>query len=98
VTRLLWSPRASSDLDLIREYISRDSPVYADLVIQRLVLAPERLIQFPEIGRVVPEVMSSPNLREIIVRPYRVVYRIRPGLVEIVTVFRSSRQFPADLE
>jgi plasmid stabilization system protein ParE len=97
VTRLLWSPRASADLDLIREYISRDSQVYADLVIRRLVLAPERLIQFPEIGRVVPEV-GSPQLRELIVRPFRVVYRIRPGLAEIVTVFRSSRQFPADLE
>ena len=97
MTRLLWSPRASSDLDLIREYISRDSPVYADLVIRRLILAPERLIEFPEIGRVVPEV-GSPHLRELIVRPFRVVYRIRPGLVEIATVFRSSRQFPADLE
>ena len=97
MTRLLWSPRAASDLDLIREYISRDSPVYADLVIRRLVLAPEQLIQFPEIGRVVPEI-GSPHLRELIVRPFRVVYRIRPGLVEIATVFRSSRQFPADLE
>jgi len=97
VTRLVWSPRASADLDLIREYISRDSPAYADLVIRRLVLAPERLIQFPEIGRVVPEV-GWPHLRELIVRPFRVVYRIRPGLVEVATVFRSSRQFPADFE
>ena len=96
MTRLLWSPRASSDLELIREYISRDSGVYADLVLRRLVLAPERLTEFPEIGRVVPEV-GLPHLRELVVRPFRIVYRVRPGSVEIVTVFRSSRQFPADV-
>ena len=44
-------------------------------------------------GRMVPE-RESPEIREVIVRPYRVVYRLRPGRVEIVTVFRSSRQIP----
>jgi toxin ParE1/3/4 len=96
VRRLLWSPRAASDLELIRDYISRDSRVYAEFIVHRLVLAPERLIQFPEIGRVVPEV-GSPQLRELIVRPFRIVYRVRPGAVEIATVFRSSREFPADI-
>ena len=97
MTRLLWSPRAASDLELIREYISRDSQVYADLVVRRLIRAPERLVQFPEIGRVVPEV-GSPYLRELIVRPFRIVYRLRAGAAEVVTVFRSSREFPADIE
>ena len=96
MTRLLWSPRALSDLERIREYISRDSPVYAEFVVRRLVRAPERLVDFPEIGRVVPEV-GSPQLRELIVRPFRLVYRVRPRSVEIVTVFRSSRDFPADV-
>jgi plasmid stabilization system protein ParE len=53
----------------------------------------ERLGAFPESGRVVPE-LDKPEIREVIVRPYRIVYRRRPGLVEIATVFRSSRQLP----
>ena len=38
----------------------------------------------------VPE-FGSPNLREIIVRPYRVVYRVRGDVVEVVTVTHSAR-------
>jgi plasmid stabilization system protein ParE len=42
---------------------------------------------------VVPE-RGQPEIRELIVRPFRVVYRLRGDAVEIVTVFRASRQFP----
>ena len=67
--------------------------MYADLVVQRLVRAPERLQQFSESGRIVPE-LGQPELRELIVRPFRVVYRIRDDSIEIATVFRASRLFP----
>ena len=97
MTRLRWSPRSVDDLEAIRGFIARDSSQYADLVIQRIVAVADRLTQFPEIGRIVPEV-GEPRLRELIVRPFRVVYRIRPDLVEVVTVFRSSRQLPQIVE
>ena len=96
MTRIEWSPRSIADLDSIQSYISLDSSVYADLVVRRLVAAPERLMRFPEIGRVVPEV-GEPLLRELIVRPFRIVYRLSPARVESVTVFRSSRLFPAEI-
>jgi addiction module RelE/StbE family toxin len=92
VTRILWSPQALSDLESIRDYIAHDSPRYAELVLRRLVAAVDRLETFPESGRVVPE-RDAGDLREIIVRPYRIVYRLRPGVAEIVTVFRASRLF-----
>ena len=38
--------------------------------------------------------LDRPEIREVIVRPFRVVYRYRGEAVEIVTVFRSSRQIP----
>jgi len=53
----------------------------------------ERLETFPESGRIVPE-LDRPEIREVIVKPYRVVYRYRGEAVEIATVFRSSRQIP----
>ncbi len=37
-------------------------------------------------------------IREVIVDPYRVVYRFRGEAVEIITVFRGSRSFPTDLQ
>ena len=48
---------------------------------------------FPESGRKVPE-RDDPEIREVIESPYRVVYRVRAGTVEIATVFRASRLFP----
>ena len=93
MTSLIWSPRAIRDLESIRDYIALDSPAYAELVVRRLVQAVERLSVFPKSGRMVPE-RNSPAIREIIAGPYRIVYRQREELVEIVTVFRGSRSFP----
>jgi toxin ParE1/3/4 len=93
VKQLVWSPRAAADLEAIREHIAYDSELYAGLMVSRLVAAPSRLIQFPELGRVVPE-FGEPDLREIIVRPYRLVYRLRGEFVEIATVFHAARMFP----
>jgi addiction module RelE/StbE family toxin len=93
VRRLLWSPQALRDLEGVRDYIAIDSARYAALVIERIVIGVERLSTFPESGRMVPE-HNDPSIREVIVKPYRVVYRLKPGLVEIATVFRASRMFP----
>jgi plasmid stabilization system protein ParE len=62
-------------------------------LLRRLVAAVERLQFFPESGRIVPE-RQDPEIREVIVTPYRIVYRLRRGAVEVVTVFRGSREFP----
>lgn len=91
---ILWSPQALHDLTSIREYVAVDSPRYAALVVERIVRSVERLEDFPRSGRIVPE-RGDPNLREVIVTPYRVVYRLRGEQVDVVTVFRASRLFPA---
>jgi toxin ParE1/3/4 len=93
VTPVIWSPQSLHDLETIRAYIAADSTAYAELVVRRIVAAVERLRTFPESGRVVPE-RDAPEIREVIVSPYRVVYRVGPEVVEIITVIRGSREFP----
>lgn len=93
---ILWSPQALHDPESIREYIARDSTLYADLVVRRIVAGVDRLASFPESGRVVPE-RGDPKIREVIVKPYRIVYRRQSAEIEIVTVFLASRLLP-DLE
>ena len=89
---ILWSPRAEADLKEIRAFIETDSPAWADLTVRRVVAAVERLREFPDSGRMVPE-RQSPDLREVVSGSFRIVYRRRPALVEIATVFRGSREF-----
>lgn len=94
MTAILWSPRAEADLKEIRAFIETDSPAWADLTVRRLVAAVERLRDFPDSGRMVPE-RQSPELREVVSGSFRIVYRRKPTLIEIATVFRGSRDFSA---
>ena len=94
--KILWSPQSLRDLQAIHEYIARDSGHYADLTVARIFAGVERLVQFPNSGRVVPE-RNQPEIREIIVGRFRVVYRMRESTIEIATVFRASREFPENL-
>lgn len=87
---LFWSPKAIKNLEEIAEFISRDSPLYAPIFVQKIVSSVERLINFPLSGRVVPE-FENKNLREIIFHNYRIIYRIKVRDIEIVLVTHSSK-------
>jgi toxin ParE1/3/4 len=82
------------DLQAIRDFIGRDSPRYATMVVERIVGAADILDRFPLAGRKVPE-HSREDLRELVRPPYRIVYRVVDDGVHIVTVFRSSQLIPA---
>ena len=88
--RLIWSPQAVEDVEAIRSYVARDSEQYANLLVERIVAAVDRLEAFPRAGRVVPEV-GDQSLREVVYGTYRIVYRLKPEVVEIVTVFHAAR-------
>ena len=85
-----WTPQAADDLESITEFISQDSPHYARLFAADIILAVERLIDFPKLGRIIPEI-NNPCIREIPLGNYRIVYRLRNTLVEILTVHHSAR-------
>lgn len=74
MTRIVWAPQAVEDVEAIRAYVARDSPHYAQLVIDRIVAAVAPLEGSPRSGRVVPEV-GDESLREVIHGNYRIVYR-----------------------
>jgi len=96
VTKVRWTEQAADDLRSIREFIERDSPQYGRMVAERIFDSTTRLEAFPLSGRVVPE-LGRPDLREIVVGDYRVVYRAESDACVLLTVFRSSRLFPVGL-
>ena len=96
MTQIIWSPQAADDIAGIQTYISADSVQYAELVVRRIMARVEQLATFPDSGRVVPE-RHVAAIRELVVRPYRIVYRFQGSAVEIVTVFRGTREFPSDV-
>ncbi len=90
MTRIEWTVPAVEDLQEIRDYIARDSTLYATATAELIITACENLADFPKRGRMVPEI-GDPQLREIIVQSYRVVYRIKRTRVEILSVIHGAR-------
>ena len=87
-----WSVPARNDLKQIHDYIAEDSKYYSRRVIQEIVAKTETLTDFPEIGRIVPEI-SDQNIRELIVYSYRLVYEISAGGIEILAIIHGRRDF-----
>ena len=90
MVRIIWSPDAAVDLETICDYIAKDSEHYARLFAQGIINVIERLLIFPESGRIVPE-YNQKDLREIIFQNYRIVYMIKSDTVEIVTITHGAR-------
>jgi plasmid stabilization system protein ParE len=93
VAAVAWTAQALDDLDAICLYIARDAPRVAQLFAARAFDATDRLAEFPLSGRVVPEV-NRPDLREVFVDSYRLIYRWTGSVVEVLTVHHGSRRLP----
>ena len=86
-----FAPPAVADLEEVQAWYQRlDAPEVGARVIAELIEQIERLSEFPESGRVVPE-FDVPSLREIIDPPFRIVYRLQAERVLIVRIRRSER-------
>ncbi len=89
------SHSARRDLRDIVRYVSADSPDRAVTFGQFLVSSTRLLSNHPEMGRQVPE-LEDPAIREIIVRSYRVIYRLdhHDRLVDVIRFWHGARGAP----
>ena len=88
--KIVWTRQAQEDLRAIRTFIARDSPITAISFVQRLRSATDRLRKFPESGQVIAE-LANLNVREVIYGNYRIMYRFREDVVEVLTVFHGAQ-------
>lgn len=88
--RVDWSDLALDDLDDVTRYISKDSPYYARKFAEHIFDSTDRLIDFPLSGRAVPEAEDK-NVRELIVRGYRIMYLVESDRVLVLAVMHGRR-------
>lgn len=91
--RVVWTEQALERLQEIEDFISQDSPERADRFITRLIERGDAVASFPSTGRQVPE-LGLGSIREVLEGNYRLVYRITPVRIEVLTVFEGHRQLP----
>ena len=92
--RVLWTRTARRDLEAIVAYIAEDSIENALTVLDRLRERAESLTTAAERGRLVPELRSIGvhQYRELVERPWRIVFRIEPASVLVLAVLDGRRE------
>ena len=91
--KIVWSPLALERVNDIADYITETSVEAAKVWLIDIFGAVDRLQEFPESGRVVPEV-NRPNIRELVFKNYRVIYRVERKQVSILTVRHGKQRLP----
>jgi len=93
--QVVLSRSSRKDLQDIVRYISMDDPSKALSFGRFLIHHTKGLAQFPELGRVVPE-FGDAAVREIIVRHFRIVYRVNHSkqTIEVIRVWHAKRGMP----
>ena len=93
--KLTWSPLAIERVSEIAEYIAHDKPTAAEKWVDKIFNLVERLSEFSESGRVVPE-MNNKMFREIISGNYRVIYKHEKTEILILTVRHGKQILPVE--
>jgi plasmid stabilization system protein ParE len=88
-----WTAAAARDLELAVEYISEDSSRQALMVLQKIRARASTLFSMPERGRIVPELKlhGISIYRELIIPPWRLIYRMTDRTVYVYAVIDSRR-------
>ncbi|RLC10677.1 MAG: plasmid stabilization protein [Deltaproteobacteria bacterium] len=91
--KVIWANVAESDLKDIIEYISIDSPQNALRILKNIKQKTSELYTLPERNRIVPELQDQGILqyREMIIPPWRLIYRIAERKVYVLSLIDSRR-------
>lgn len=89
--KVVWTDTAKRNLRTIHDFIAQNSPAYAKRMVDRLTSRSKQIGAFPLSGRIVPE-FDVGQIREVLERPYRIIYHIRPDHVDVIAVLHMSRR------
>jgi len=88
--RVHWTGAAQRHLDAIYAYIAQDSAEYALRMVDRLTRRSQQIAEAPLSGRRVPE-YDVDQIREVIERPYRIIYHIKRDQIDVIAVLHGAR-------
>ena len=91
--QVAWTTVAINDLKQIIEYIAIDSPGNASQILKKIRQKTSDLYAMPDRGRIVPELKDQGihTYRELIIAPWRMIYRITDTTVFVLSVIDSRR-------
>jgi len=90
MVEIRWSPLATDDYESIIRYYEKTAPKFAQNFAIKIIFIIENLSNFPKMGRIVPE-LESGEIREIVYRNFRIIYRLKENILEIARIIHGSR-------
>jgi len=93
IEQIRWTRDGIESFESVIEHIARDSQYYAGSFAKKILQRIENLVDFPLMGRVVPEYRNE-SLRELLYQNYRIVYKIFGHTVYITLIIHGSHQLP----
>ncbi len=96
---ILWTKQAALDLEEIYEYIYLDKPNTAQKILNKIKTSCTTLKSNPEKNRIIPEIREIGLLdyRELIVAPYRILYKLTKNEIYIFAVVDGRRDMESFL-
>ena len=96
MVKVNWTRRAIEDIYEISEYYKPRSEKYAEQLTDKIFEKADNLEQYPQLGRMVPEV-ERPEIRELIYKNYRIIYNVvSDDQIDILAVHNSLRPLSED--
>lgn len=96
MVRLAWATKAVEDIFQIQQYFSSVSEKYAHAFVDQLFKKVEILKTYPNLGRVVPE-LNQRDIRELLFRQYRIVYRIvSADRIDVLSIHPGAKPLSKD--
>ena len=92
VRKVIWTETGQNTLDEAIAYIAQDSLTAAQRLLTTALDTAESLSVLSEHGRIVPE-LKQPDIRELMVRRYRLIYEVFDAKVEILGFIHGARDF-----
>ena len=91
--QVIWAKSAIYDLEDIIDYIGQDNPLTAQKLFGQIKDKIESLTYSPQRGRYIPELQKQGILsyRELIISPWRMMYRIFEDKVYVLAIIDSRR-------
>lgn len=92
--RVIWSPLALVRVEDIARVIAADRPDAAHRWVVALFHRVKQLQAHPESGPMVAE-LGRPEIRQLVYLRYRVIYRVEPRRIVVLTVRHGRQGFDA---
>ena len=87
--KLVWTERASGDIEAIVRYIARRDPIAANRIGSGIYDRAQILLQNPEAGSILQELREG-GWRKLIFRRWKIVYTIRGDAIIVGRVWPAA--------